>query len=452
MAISSLNRLISSISSQKYPAFSLTKVIKLSSISEKYCDHLLNHTQNPEKTLIKIGAELNASCVSEVLRRFSTSKPQLGLRFFIWAGVQSNYRHSQFMYSFACNLLKIGRNPSRIRDVVEDFKVEGCVINVKLFKILLNLCKEARVCDDALWVLRKMEEFNCRPDSTMYNGVIGLFCEKGDYEMAVGLMREMEGRNLFPDMITYMSMLKCFCNAGQLEDACLLFKAMKSRGCAANLVAYSALLDGLCRSGHMDKALELLEEMENKGGDCAPNVISYTSVIQNLCEKGKSMEALSILERMGSFKCSPNRITVSVLVKGLCADGHIDEACKLVVRVGDEGHVPSGECYSCLVIGLLNIKRSEDAEKRFRWMLDNSLRPNGLACSIMLKDLCAKGRFIDAFHLFEDVEKKGFVLTIDSYIYSILLVGLRRQMNVAEVEKLSCLMAEKGIPVKTLLT
>ncbi|KAK9698842.1 hypothetical protein RND81_08G135100 [Saponaria officinalis] len=414
MAISSLNRLMLSINRPKSTAFSLTTVINLSSISENFCDHLLNHTQNPEKTLIKIGAKLNASCVSEVLRRFSTSKPQLGLRFFIWAGVQSNYRHSQFMYSFACNVLQIGRNPSRIRDVVEDYNIEGCVIN------------EARVCEESL------------PDSTIYNVVIGLFCEKGDYEMAIGLMREMEKSNLYPDMITYMSMLKCFCNAGQLEDACLLFKAMKSRGCAANLVAYSALLDGLCRFRHTDKARGL-------------NVISYTSVIQNLCEKGKSMEALSILERMGRFNCSPNRITVSVLVKGLCADGHIDEAFKLVVRVGDEGHVPIGECYSSLVIWLLNIKRLEEAEKHFRWMLDNSLRPNGLACSIMLKELCAKGRFLDAFHLLEDVEKKGSVVTIDSDIYSILFVGLRRQMNVVEVDKLSSLMAEKGIPVGRIL-
>ncbi|KAL9231155.1 hypothetical protein vseg_006413 [Gypsophila vaccaria] len=450
MSISSFNRLISSINRLNSPAFSLTARINFSLTPEKYCEHLLNHTLNPEKTLVKIGGKLGVNCVTEVLNRFSTRNPELGLRFFIWAGVQSKHSHSRYMYNFACNVLKIGKNPKLVRGVVEAYGREGCVVNVRVFKVVLNLCREGRVCEEGLWVLRKMEEFGCRPDTTVYNVVIGLFCEKGDVDMVVGLMGEMERSDLCPDMITYMSVLKCFCNAGRLEDACLLFKAMKSRGCDASLVAYSTLLGGLCRFGHTDKALELLEEMEKKGGDCAPSVISYTSVIQNLCERGKSMEGLSILERMERSKCAPNRITIGVLVKGLCAEGRIDEARKLVIRV--PSHVPIGECYSSLVIGLLNIKRLEDAEKLFRWMLDNSVRPNGLACSILLKDLCASGRFIDAFQLFEDVEKKGFVVTIDSDIYSMLLVGLHRQMNEVEVERLSGLMAEKGIEVRRLLT
>ncbi|KAH9607118.1 hypothetical protein KSS87_005047 [Heliosperma pusillum] len=352
------------------------------------------------------------------------------------------------MYGMACNVLEIRRNPGWIREVLEGYKVERCVINVKLFKVVLNLCKEGRVCDEALWVLRKMEEFNCRPDSTVYNLVIRLFCEKGELDVAFGLMREMESRNLCPDMITYMSMLKGYCGVGKLDSACLLFKAMRGHGCSANLVAYSALLDGLCRFGHFERALELLGEMEKEGGECAPSVITYTSVIQCLCERGKSSEAISVLDRMGSSKCSPNRITVGVLVKGLCAEGCIDKAYKLVGKIVAEGHVAGGECYSSLVMGLLNIKRLDDGEKLFRWMLNNELRPDGLACSVLMKSMCGEGKFLDVFHLLVDVEKKGFVVTIDSEIYSILLVGLCQGRNVSQAGILSSLMTNKRIQVK----
>lgn len=446
MAISSLRGIVSSTFRLKSPPFLLTKTINFST-AEEFCTHLLNHPKNPEKTLIRIAAQLDSKCVSEVLHRFCSNEPQLGLRFFIWAGLQPKYRHTQYMYSLACKLLQIRQNPDRIREILECYRVEGYLTNVKLFKVVLNLCREARTADEGLWVLRKMGEFDCRPDSTMYNVVIGLFCEKGDLDMAIGLMREMESCNLCPDMITFMSMLKGFCNVGRLEDACELFKIMKSHGCTPNLVVYSALLDGLCRVGSFEKAMELLGEMEKEGGECSPSVITYTSVVRSLCEHGKSVEALSILDRMEGSKCQPNRVTMSVLIQGLCGEGYPDKAFKLVSDVVARGHVSGSECYSSLVISLLRINRFQEAHKLFRWMLDNAVRPDGLASSILIKDMCLKERFIDAFSLYEDIAKKDTVVTIDSDIFSILLVGLCQQNHEVELAKLASLMVEKGIQI-----
>ncbi|KAL2928034.1 hypothetical protein RDABS01_022656 [Bienertia sinuspersici] len=417
MAISSLPRVIFSA---VRPKISTSTRLHFSTAAEEYCTHFLNHPQNPEKALGSITAPLDVNCVTQVLRRFSSNQPQLGLRFFIWAGLQPNYRHTQYMYSLACKLLHIPRNPGNIREILECYSAEGCLTTVKLFKVVLNLCKEARLADEGLWVLRKMDDFNCRPDSTMYNVIIGLFCERGDHDIAMGLLNEMESCNLCPDMITYMSLLKGFCNAGRLEDACELFKAMKIHGCAPNLVAYSALLDGLCRVCSFEKALVLLGEMEKEAGECTPNAITYTSVIHSLCKNGKSIEALPILERMESYKCHPNRITMSVLIQGLCNEGYIDMAFKLASDVAAGGHVSSSDCYSSLVISLMRIKRSEEAEKLFQWMLESSVRPDG-------------------WH--------GFVLTIDSDIYSAIIVGLCQEECVVELAKLVKFMVEKGIKI-----
>lgn len=451
MSIFSLSRLLAFSFRLKNPPFTFTTKIPLTTTSsnvEKLYTHLLNPVQNPENTLNCIRVQLDAQCVSEILRRCSLNTPQLGLRFFIWAGLQSRYRHSKHMYSLACKLLEIQQNPNRILELFEAYRVEGCAINVKLFKVVLNLCKEARVADEALWVLRKMEEFNCSPDSTVFNVVIRLFCEKGDLEKSMGLMKEMEAGDLYPDMITYMSMLKGLCDADKLEDACQLFKVMRSHGCTPNIVVCSTLLDGLCRFGSPDRALEFLGEMEKEGGECTPNVITYTSVIQSFCEKGKSIEALCILDRMRSYKCSPNRVTISILIKGLCTEGHIDEAYKLVDTIIGGSHVSAGECYNSLVISLLRVKRVEDAEKLFRWMLDNAVKPNGFACSVLMKGLFKEGKFLDAFNLYEEVEKKRYVLSMDSDLSSALLVGLCQQNHKAEIAKLASLMDEKGIQIK----
>ncbi|GMH29850.1 hypothetical protein Nepgr_031693 [Nepenthes gracilis] len=451
MAIYSFFRLISPSIRIGIPSFSLIASIPLtttSSSAEKYYTHLLKHPKNPEKTLLTVGDKLETSCVNEVLDRCSLNHPKLGLRFFIWAAYQSNYCHSRFTYGKACKLFEISRNPCIISDVIEDYREEGCVVTVKSIRVLLNLCREARIADQALLILRKMEEFNCRPDTTVYNVVIRLFGEKGGLDIAMGLMDEMDSMDIYPDMVTYMEMIKAFCKVGRLDDASKLFKVMKDHGCSPNTVAYSALLHGFCRFGSLERALELLGEMEKEGGDCSPNTITYTSVIQSFCEKSRSIDALCILDRMESIGCIPNRVTVSTLIKGLCSEGFINEAHKLINKVIAGGSVSKSECYSSLVISLLRIKRLSDAEKLFRWMLLNEVKPDGLSCSSLIKGLSLEGRVLDGFNLYKEVEKIKDLPSMDSDMYSILLVGLSQQHHLVEATKLASLMVERRIQIK----
>ncbi|MBA0735040.1 hypothetical protein Gogos_018922, partial [Gossypium gossypioides] len=214
-----------------------------------------------------------------------------------------------------------------------------------------------------------MPEFNLRPDTTAYNVVIRLLCEKGDMDMAHKLMKEIGLIDLYPDMMTYFAMIKGFCNAGRLEEACELFQAMKGQGFSPNAVTYSVLLEGICKYRSTEKALELLGEMEKAGGNCSPNVITYTSVIKSFCEKGQTIEALRILDRM--------------------------EACQVAGR-----GVSNSDCYSSLVLALIRINRLNEAEKLFRKMLVSGAKPSGIACSTMIREICHEGRVLDGFCLY----------------------------------------------------
>ncbi|KAJ4823907.1 hypothetical protein Tsubulata_050759 [Turnera subulata] len=167
-----------------------------------------------------------------------------------------------------------------------------------------------------------------------------------------------------------------------------------------NLVAYSTLLAGVCRFGSVDKAMELLEQMEKEGGD---------------------------------------------LIKGLCVDGQVEEAYTLVDRVVGRGSVLYGECYSSLLLCLMSIKKTEEAEKLFRRVLASGVRPDGLACSVMIRELCSEERMLDAFYLYNEIEKMGSISTIDSDIYSILLGGLCQEGHSVEAAKLARIMFEKRI-------
>ncbi|KAJ6701192.1 PPR CONTAINING PLANT-LIKE PROTEIN [Salix koriyanagi] len=237
-----------------------------------------------------------------------------------------------------------------------DSQVEKYVVCVDTFKVVLRLCKVGGLADEALMVLKKMPEFNIRPDTTAYNLVIRSLCEKGDMDMAKQLMGEMGLIDLYPDMITYVSMIKGF--------------------------------------GIVEKAFELLAEMEKEGEGCRPNVITYTSVIQSFCEQGRAKDALSVLE-------------------------------------------------------LMEIKKVEEAEKTFRMALSSGMKPDSLACSMMIREICSEKRVLDGFCLYEEVEKTGCLSSIDIDIYSILLAGLCQKSHSAEAARLARSMVEKRIPLRT---
>ncbi|XP_071731566.1 pentatricopeptide repeat-containing protein At5g47360-like [Rutidosis leptorrhynchoides] len=447
------SRLISSSTRIKNPNFSFT-TIAITNPVERYWMHIQNKDPNIEKTLTRIGAKLDTSSVKEVIKRCSSSSSSnsndqrsvLGLRFFIWAGIQRQYRHSSYMYNIACKLFRISQNPNVIKEVIEAYGDNNCVVDVKSFKIVLNLCKEARLENEGLWVLKKMNDFGCRPDTTTYNVVIKLLCKKGRMDDALKLMKEMGSVDVYPDMVTLVSMVEGFCDLGRIEDATRLFKVENRQGCLVNVVAYSALLDGVCRVGNLEKGLELLEEMENEGGVCAPTVVTYTTMIQSFCEKGRSIEALTILDRMEACGCAPNRVTISTLINGLCKEEKLDEAYKLIDRLFIKGSVSKSECYSSLVATLLRVDRFEEAEKVFRKMLVSGLKPDGVACSELFKRLCLKEqRMLDAFVLFCEIEKLGFATSIDSEIYSIMMDGLCAKSHLLEASILAKLMVDKSI-------
>ena len=59
------------------------------------------------------------------------------------------------------------------------------------------------------------------------------------------------------------------------------------------------------------------------------------------------------------------------------------------------------------------------------------------------------GRWLDAFHLCEGIEKSGNV-SIDTDIYLILLVGLCQETYLVEAAKLAKLMVERGVQLQAL--
>ncbi|VVB08240.1 unnamed protein product [Arabis nemorensis] len=446
MLIQSISRLVSPSFRSQPLKISALRVSTTVSAAERLYDHLQGCTTNLEKDLASVKVKLDASCINEVIRRCNSNQFQLGLRFFIWAGTQRDHRHSPYMYTKACDFLKIRANPDLIKYVFEAYLKEECLVSVKTMRIVLSICNQAKLADEALWVLRKFPEFELCADTVAYNLVIRLFADKGDLNMAEELMKEMDCIDLCPDVITFTSVINGFCNAGKIDEAWKLAKSMSKHGCVLNTVTYSRIVEGVCKSGDMETALELLVEMEKQdcGGLICPNTVTYTLVIQAFCEKKRIREALMVLDRMGERGCLPNRVTASVLIQGVLEnDEDVKDISKLIDKLVKLGGVSLSDCFSSAIVSLIRMKRWEEAEKMFRLMLVRGIRPDGLACTLVFKELCLLERFHECFLLYEEIEKADVKSTIDSDIHSVLLLGLCEHGRSWEAAKLAKSMLDK---------
>ncbi|GER49699.1 pentatricopeptide repeat-containing protein [Striga asiatica] len=453
MAISfSVTRYASSSVAPKSPNRSLHKFLDFNSYSssaaENFMSVLEKDAPHVEKTLDALTAKLDSKCITQVLEKCAANKPQLGIRFFIWAALHPTHRHTSYMYFSACKLLGVDRNPKIIADVIDTYRAEGSVVGVKTFKVVLNMCRAANNPELALRVLRKMKEFNCRPDTVSYNVVVRLLAENARLDEALGLMKEMGLIDLYPDMVTYMSIIKGLCDSGQVEKALGLVKTMKLHRCEPNAVVYSTLLDGICLHGNLELALEFLTGMESENGESNPNLVTYTIMVKGFVEKGRSLEAVRLLNRMEDFGVRPNKVTFITLLDGLCREGHVKEASDVVDRfssiVGRED-----ELRSWLVVSLMRAGKHKESEKVFRMMMARGLRPGGHASGAVIEKMVSERRVMEGFLLLDGLVKSGNLLGIDSDVYTFLLEGLCQENRFVEVGKLVRVMIQRKIRVKS---
>lgn len=70
------------------------------------------------------------NCVEEVLHKCVVNgNKMLGLRFFIWAGQQQDYRLKHSSYNVVCRILGVMKRPKMLPQVLADMKKDGCGVH-----------------------------------------------------------------------------------------------------------------------------------------------------------------------------------------------------------------------------------------------------------------------------------------------------------------------------------
>ncbi|KAL5217874.1 hypothetical protein ABZP36_018558 [Zizania latifolia] len=366
--------------------------------------------------------------------------PLLSLRFLLWRlPPTSPLPSSHTLSSFAATLPEL---PSSVPLLLSSSPQP---LALRHYALLLSISAHAGVFPASLAVLRHMRSFGLTPDVACFLSALRAAGSPADVSAVLDIMSVSGISPSVPLVVTTVHKLA---SAGDFESARRLIDKMPEFGCVPSAVVYTAMLDGMCSFGDVGAAAGLLEEMEGDclGAGCAPNVVSYTCLVKCLCGKRRMGEALGVLDRMTGRGVIPNRVFVRTLVEGFCSEGMVADAYAAVERVVSDGSLSSEQCYNVLLICLWRVRMDGEAEELMQRMMKNGVQLSPLAGSVMVKELCARNRLLDACYWLGVMEENGVLCNTD--VYTGLLSRLCVEGHVLEALALARKVAERGIRIE----
>ncbi|KAJ6684273.1 MITOCHONDRIAL GROUP I INTRON SPLICING FACTOR CCM1 [Salix viminalis] len=259
----------SSSSTTKKPSFqSYHEAPNLPPSIKLLCEIIANTpSHNVESVLDATVIRVKQTDVEQVLK-LSYSSPGSAVKFFRWAGLQLNDKHSPYSWNLVVDLLEgwekemnaasakktfadmvsmVGWDPRNVpaydtflstllvghdglREAMTHFdmmKDRGCLPGVKFFRLALEECLECNDIRAAMLIWETLVvRVGFRPDIKLYNLMIALHCYDKKTDIANKFFDEMIYNGVFPDSQTYNVLFQYLIKYEKLKEASLVFNEM----------------------------------------------------------------------------------------------------------------------------------------------------------------------------------------------------------------------------------
>ncbi|GAB2294181.1 hypothetical protein Dimus_028400 [Dionaea muscipula] len=391
--------------------------------------------EETERFLRQFREKLDVGLVSGVLKL--VKNPQLGVRFFSWAGRQIGYSHSAPVYYALLELMMMGnrRVPEQflleIRD--DDSEVLGRLLNV-----LVRKCCRHGMWNAALEELGRLKDFGYKASRTTYNMLVKVFLEADRVDSARLVHDEMSGLGLRLDLYVLGSFVYALSKAGNWSEA---LELIEKEEFVPNTALYMKMIDGLCEASLFDQAMECLNRM--KCSSYMPNVATYQILVRACLRKGQLGRCKRILSMMMTEGCYPDGEMFNSLVHAFSKVGDYSYAYELLKKMEDSCRKPGYVVYNILIGGICGhgelptSAALELAEKVYSEMLNAGVLLNKINICNFARCLCGAKKFDQAYKVIHEMMSKGFVSDTTTYSHVIEIL-----CNSSRIEKAFLLFQE----------
>ncbi|KAK8549281.1 hypothetical protein V6N13_008958 [Hibiscus sabdariffa] len=370
-----------------------------------------------ENFLSQFKETINEELVVEVLNLLKL-KPELAVKFFIWAGRQTGYSHTVTVFNSLLDLLESGSgNDDRIP---EKFLLEIRNDDEKILKRLLNLLI-GKYCKNGLWnmaleELGRLKDFGYKPSRATYCLLVQVFLRADLLDTAHLFYREMSDAGFHMDNYTLRCYAYSLCRTGQWKEALSLIEKEEFK---PDVVIYTKMIAGLCEASLFEEAMDFLNRM--RADSCVPDVVTYRVLLCGCLNKGQLGTCKRILEIMITEGCYPTLAIFDSLVQAYCKSGDYSYAFELLNKMTKCGFQPGYVVYNKFIGGVCGKKElpSSDAlelaENAYSEMLAAGFVLNKFNVSHFARCLCSAGKFEKACKLIHEMMRKGFIPDTSTY-------------------------------------
>ncbi|KAG6545407.1 hypothetical protein Mapa_013006 [Marchantia paleacea] len=395
---------------------------------------LCKSSDSAEVTLNKHGRWLKPPDWFEIMDGLGKRRRwQLALEVFRWIQMQKWYKPDNGYYSKLISIMGKEGQYRLAMWLFAEMKKMGCRPDTSLYNSVMGVHlrsedKEAGF-QKAAGLLEEMKlKRSCQPNVVTYNILIRAAAQLGHHDKVDELFRDLFDRDLVADLYTYNGLIDAYGKAGEIVKMEETFKRMRGNKLKPDLVTYNTLIDAYGKAGELLKMEAVLAGMSGprKGGRLHPSVKTFNSMITNYGNAGMWEKSEWVFQEMQKLEVQPSTITYEALLGAYGTSGMFSKMKELVKTMRMWGPRPEACTLNRMIDSYCQHDMTDEAEALLKNSMDEfGVYPTSLSHGILIRHYKNVGKLSRIPPLLDQMKCWGLKPTKQIYLDVLDSIGVQ---------------------------
>jgi pentatricopeptide repeat protein len=298
----------------------------------------------------------------------------------------------------------------------------------------------------AMWLFSQMRNSGCKPDTSVYNALIGAHLHSRDKSKALvkalGYFDKMKGiERCQPNIVTYNILLRACARASDTKQVDILFKDLDESPVSPDIYTYNGVIDGYGKNGMIKEMESVLVRMKSK--QCRPDVITFNILIDSYGRKQTFDKMEQVFKSLLRSKEKPTHPTFNSMITNYGKARLREKAESVVEKMEELGFKPNYVTQECLITLYAYCDCVSKAQQIFDELVSTQSTVPLSSLNAMLDAYCMNRLPMEADRLLDTAIEKGVVPGASTY--KLLYKAYTRANDKMLVQKLLQRMNKQGI-------
>jgi pentatricopeptide repeat protein len=291
--------------------------------------------------------------------------------------VRNNEPHNLTTFILRINNARNNGDIAEGKHLLQAMKVIDVRPNTFIYNTLMGMMKSARDMHGCFELFDEMKASGVEPDVVTYNTLMGIKSKGKDVNGCLEIFNEMKAAKVEPDVITYNILMDVRKKQGD-EVGCLnILNTMLASNIMPDRYSYNILLGMVADKGDIDAVMQVFHQIKLRLG--TPDSAAYDAVLECLAKSGDAEKCKVLLNEMQRVGVKPSVLTLNIILRNFKAP------CTLHTMLR---HIPKNlETYNIIINTALTGRDFKIAIDHLREMQQNGFKPDAITHGTVVKGI-----------------------------------------------------------------